>query len=383
MYLVRHAAVSYARRFFCSLLFVVGCVHAAVPVQDVNPLLRLGTSGNAVAPVVNWIVIDPASDTKIDPPSDKIPEAHSKAKLATKLETKLETNLETKPETKQSVLQSAVVPASSQVPAELLNEPAYLNRDVLGAGDQIQVSVFGQPDLSAEVTVSENGTITLPLIGTVLVRGKSTSEVEKMFAQRLLDGHYLRDPKVAVQVEQQRSRAIYVLGEVQKPGRIPLQGQLSILDALSIAGGLTANADVVALIVRHTDRDRASRNSSGNTQTADQNQVITFPLQMDKLTGSSRGLLGQTMVPDDVIYVGKRKVFFVNGEVRKPGMYVMEDDLTVMRVLSIGGGVSDRGSMSRIMIHRKDATNKIVELPAKLTDVVLPGDVVFVKERLF
>ena len=138
-----------------------------------------------------------------------------------------------------------IVMAKPTIPPELLNEPGYLNREVLGAGDQIQVSVFGQPDLSAEVTVGETGTITLPLIGTVLVRGKSPAEVEKMFAQRLLDGKYLRDPKVAVQIQQQRSRAIYVLGEVQKPGRIALQGQLSILDALSEAGGLTANADAV------------------------------------------------------------------------------------------------------------------------------------------
>ncbi len=261
-------------------------------------------------------------------------------------------------------------PLQEAVPAELLKEPAYLNREVLGGSDQIQVSVFGQPDLSAEVTVSDKGTITLPLIGTVIVEGKTPAEVEKLFASRLSEGKYLHEPKVAVQIVQQRSRGIYVLGEVQKPGRIPLQGQVSLLDALSLAGGLTVNADDVAVIV-HREGSAAGQQSA------------KLPLNLNKLTTETRALLNQSMLPGDVIYVGKRKVFFVNGEVRKPGMYVMEEELTVMRVLSIGGGVSDRGSLSRIMIHRKNAQNEIVEVPAGLADAVLPGDVVFVKERLF
>ncbi|MFO5361562.1 SLBB domain-containing protein, partial [Salmonella enterica subsp. enterica serovar Stanley] len=71
------------------------------------------------------------------------------------------------------------------------------------------------------------------------------------------------------------------------------------------------------------------------------------------------------------------------GEVRRPGMYPVENDLNIMRVLAIGGGVTDRGSTSRMLIYRKSDGGNIQAVPANLTDPVLPGDVVFVNERIF
>jgi polysaccharide export outer membrane protein len=86
---------------------------------------------------------------------------------------------------------------------------------------------------------------------------------------------------------------------------------------------------------------------------------------------------------DDVVFVAQQKLFYVFGEVRKPGAYPMEPELNVMRVLSISGGVTDRGSMKRIRIHRKDPDQKIREVTPDLGYPVLGGDVIYVDERLF
>ncbi len=248
-------------------------------------------------------------------------------------------------------------------------ETSEVSTDLAGEGDQILITVFGQPDLGADVVVGSSGLITLPLIGTLEVKGKSAIEIAQMFARKLEQGQYLLNPKVSARIGQQVSRAFSVMGEVSRPGKFPIQGQISILDAISIAGGLTQRADKQIRILRsHQDAD-----SDGNTE--------TLTLNFDDNKNAER--LMQRIRPNDVIIVGQQKSFYVYGEVRKPGMYPVEDDLNVMRVLAIGGGVSERGSSSRIRILRKNDKGEIQEISASIRDVVLPGDVVFVNERIF
>ena len=86
---------------------------------------------------------------------------------------------------------------------------------------------------------------------------------------------------------------------------------------------------------------------------------------------------------DDVVFVGQQRQFYVYGEVRRPGAYPMEPDLNVMRVLSISGGVTERGSLRRIRISRKGMDQKIQEFKSDMNTPILSGDVVFVDERLF
>src|SRR5450830_1121370 len=95
----------------------------------------------------------------------------------------------------------------------------------VGPGDLLQVTVFGQPDMSAEVSVTDGGEVTLPLIGLIRIAGMAPSEVEKLIAQRLREREYLLKPEVSVTVRQNRSQAVSVLGEVVRPGRYPTQGR--------------------------------------------------------------------------------------------------------------------------------------------------------------
>ena len=83
------------------------------------------------------------------------------------------------------------------------------------------------------------------------------------------------------------------------------------------------------------------------------------------------------------MYVGAQKVFYVYGEVRRPGMYPIEDELNVMRALSISGGVTERGSTRRIKITREQSPGKTIELRANISEPIKAGDVIFVDERIF
>lgn len=242
---------------------------------------------------------------------------------------------------------------------------------LVGVGDQIFVTVFGQPDMSAEVAVNDNEQVTLSLIGTLKVGGLAPPAIEKLIAQRLKDGEYLRNPQVSVQVRQVRSQMISVLGEVARPGRFPILGKLTVLEALATAGGLSPRADRTVSLLR--------RNSvKGGTS---ERQEI--PIRLDQLSDAGRGDLDIELKNDDVVFVAPQKMFYIHGEVRRPGAYPMEPDLNVMRVLSISGGVTERGSMRRIRIHRKAVDQKIQEISPNLNTLIVTGDVVYVDERLF
>ncbi|RCS57058.1 SLBB domain-containing protein [Parvibium lacunae] len=278
-------------------------------------------------------------------------------------------------------------PTASVAPTPLQNTTSSLDlgvsqglREVVGVGDQLAITVFGHPDLSGEVTVSEASQLVLPLIGSLDVRDKTPAEIAQLYAQRLVSGNFLREPRVAAQLRQQRSRQISVLGEVQKPGRYALQGRVALLDAISLAGGVTPRADKTVILIRR---------QTGQPGGLEQRQLS---LRLDDPTPLVRQQLEQALEPDDVIYVAQQKVFYIHGEVRRPGVYPIEDELTVMRAISIGGGITERGSARRIMIYRaadkpphSRATNddKAGAERASMHTPIRPGDVIFVDERIF
>jgi polysaccharide export outer membrane protein len=83
------------------------------------------------------------------------------------------------------------------------------------------------------------------------------------------------------------------------------------------------------------------------------------------------------------VYVGPQKLFYVHGQVARPRAYPVEPDLNVMRVLAISGGVSERGSANRVVLHRRNGAGELEQLDTTPDSLIQPGDVVFVKERLF
>lgn len=129
----------------------------------------------------------------------------------------------------------------------LANAPEQAYR--LGSGDQIRVLVFGEDQLSGEYRVNDTGRIALPLLGSVLAAGSSTTELESKIADGLKKSGILRDPSIAVEVI--AYRPIFVLGEVNKPGQFPYQPGMTVVTAVAVAGGFTYRAiDDYAAVVR-------------------------------------------------------------------------------------------------------------------------------------
>jgi polysaccharide export outer membrane protein len=232
--------------------------------------------------------------------------------------------------------------------------PAW-GAEKLGVGDAIRVTVFQQPDLTTEARISEKGTIAMPLIGEEKVAGMSTGEAAKKIADELKKGKFLKNPQVSVALTTLRSQQVSVLGLVTRPGRYALDDTSSRLaDVIAAAGGLAPEGSSTVTVIRGQQRHQVS------------------------LLGKSFPLQG-----GDTIHVERAPVFYIYGEVARAGAYRLEPGLTVMQAISLGGGITPRGSDRRLKMRRAGADGKMVETDASLRDVVKADDVIYVKESLF
>ena len=225
----------------------------------------------------------------------------------------------------------------------------------LGVGDAVRVTVYGQADLTTEARITEKGTIGVPLIGEVKIGGLTTTQAGSYIAERYKSGKYFKNPQVSVALTTLRSRQVSLLGHVARPGRYALDETSSKLaDVIAAAGGLTAEG---------SDKVTIMRNGKSQTVAA---------------LGKDFELKG-----GDTVVVERAPQFYIYGEVTRAGVYRVEPNMTVMQAISVGGGITPRGSDRRLKLRRTDEQGKVVETDASLQDVVKPGDVIFVKESLF
>ncbi len=125
---------------------------------------------------------------------------------------------------------------------------------VLGSGDQLRVTVFGQEELSGEFEIDGSGEIALPLIGEVPALGTSTRDLENAIAKKLSDGGYILDPRVNIEVT--NYRPFYILGEVNRPGEYPYTSGLTVVNAVASAGGFTFRAKKQVVYIRTFEGDQ-------------------------------------------------------------------------------------------------------------------------------
>jgi polysaccharide export outer membrane protein len=238
---------------------------------------------------------------------------------------------------------------------------------ILGSGDVLRITVFQNPDMTTEARVSEEGKITFPLIGQVEVGGVSPAAAEARIAGRLNSGGFVLNPQVNIVVSQFRSRMVSVLGQVGKPGRYPIEERsATIADMLATAGGVSPTGGDEVIITR----------KKGETE----ERVV---IDMDARFTSDDPAQNVELENDDTLYVPRAPVFYIYGEVAKPGPYRLERGLTVMQAISAGGGLTLRGSDKRVRINRAEPDGKIKTIEATLGDPVRKNDVIYVKESLF
>jgi len=199
------------------------------------------------------------------------------------------------------------------------------------------------------------------------LRGLEPAAAEARIAQKLIAGQFLLKPQVNLSVVSVRSRQVSVLGQVVRPGRYPLDGaSAKLTEVLALAGGIGPGGDDSVIVM--TQRDGSPRRLD-----------IDVPY-MYRTGDLSRDI---ELVNGDIIYVQRAPVFYIYGEVQRAGAYRLEPGMTVMQALSLGGGVTLRGTERGLKITRRTPEGGVKRVDAALTDRLQADDVVHVRESLF
>lgn len=237
----------------------------------------------------------------------------------------------------------------------------------LGQGDAIRIVVFQNPDLTLDSRVSESGTITYPLIGTVNIGGLSIEAAEKRIAAGLKDGGFVQKPQVNIVLMQVRGNQVSVLGQVNRPGRFPLETSNNrVSDVLAMAGGIIpSGSDTVVL--------------TGIREGKPFRREIDFPgIFVDNKANDDIQVIG-----GDVLYVNRAPVFYIYGEAQRSGSYRIERGMTIQQALAQAGGPTLRGTEDRIRVHRRMPDGKVSRLSLDPQEPVHADDVIYVRESLF
>jgi polysaccharide export outer membrane protein len=206
---------------------------------------------------------------------------------------------------------------------------------VIGPGDEIEVTVYGAPDLSGHTRVSADGNISMPLIDYVRIAGLSSSEAEAAIEAKLRQNNILNDPQVAVYVKEYTSSGISVAGEVAKPGFYSALGPHRLFDVLQAAGGPTDKAANEVMVSHRDEKD-----------------ATTFYISKDpaKMAASNVDLQ-----PGDTVVVPKAGIVYVLGEVTRPGGYVLNSTggITVLQIVAAAGGATRIASAGKTRLLRR------------------------------
>lgn len=240
---------------------------------------------------------------------------------------------------------------------------------LIGAGDLLEVSLYGMPDFKTDVRVNSDGQISLPMLGIVDVGGLSIERAETLIERKLREKGLFNDPHATVFEREYATQGTSIAGEVQKPGIYPLLGSRNLYDAISAAGGTTPKAGRYALVTRRNDPQH--------------------PIRVPLLSGMPDSMTNNVNVePGDTIVVSKAGVVYVVGDVRQPGGFVMENSngTTVLQAIALAQGIGPNAALNAARLIRKTQEGpKDVPLDlkkilaAKAPDTELqPDDVIFV-----
>ena len=239
---------------------------------------------------------------------------------------------------------------------------------IVGEGDILVIKVYDNKELDTTVRVGGDGMINMPLLGQIKVGGMDVSAISS-YIEKLLGEGYLVSPQVNVFIEEYRSKKVTILGQVNKPGLYELQGSISLLELISRAGGLTEDAGGLITIKRKMDIVQ------------DERKIIE--IDISKLIEQGETSLNISIKDGDSIYVAKAGVFYVTGEVKNPGSYKYELNTTVLKAITLAGGLSDHGASGRIRIIRIVDGNERVLKNVGMDEAVQQEDVIVVPETYF
>ena len=234
-------------------------------------------------------------------------------------------------------------------------------------GDILRISVFKNPDLSLDARVSEAGAVSYPLIGSVPVTGLTLPAAEKKIGQMLKDGGFVLNPQVNILLTQALGNLVSVIGSVNTPGRYSIEAAGGHLTGMLAAAGGISDAGGDSVIVTGIRNGKPFRR-----------EIDIVKMSMSGTAADDIDLQG-----GDTLFVSRAPMFYIYGQVQKPGQVRLERSMTVMQALAAGGGFTGKGTSRGLVRHRRDATGKVREESTSLDDDVRDQDVIYVKESMF
>ena len=220
-------------------------------------------------------------------------------------------------------------------PEQKTTPPANSSALVIGPGDEVEITVYGAPDLSEHTRVSADGNISMPLIDYVRIAGLSSSEAEGAIEAKLHQNNVLNDPRVSVYVKEYTSSGISVAGEVTRPGVYSALGPHRLLDILQTAGGPNDKAANKVVISHRNQKD-----------------ATTLSLSKDPAEMAASNV---DLQPGDTVVVPRAGIVYILGEVTRPGGYVLNSTggITVLQVIAVAGGPTHVASAGKTRLLRR------------------------------
>jgi polysaccharide export outer membrane protein len=237
----------------------------------------------------------------------------------------------------------------------------------LGPGDIVKITVYNNADLATEAEVAQDGRIGFPLVGQVAIGGLTRAEAEKTISDSLGTGGFVPNAHVNMLVTLYRSRQVSVMGEVNKPGKYPISQSSSVTDLLAAAGGITAKGSNMVTVIKQDANGQSQR----------------YQVNVKDVLASGQLSKNVRIDSEDIIFVPPTPVFYIYGEVRQPGSYPLAPDMTVRQALSVGGGLTVRGTERGIKVERRGKDGKPRTGTIQLSDRLQADDVVQVPESWF
>jgi polysaccharide export outer membrane protein len=233
-------------------------------------------------------------------------------------------------------------------PSRIVTPPANSSALVIGPGDEVEITVYGAPDLSVHTRVNAEGNISMPLIDYVRIAGLSSSEAQAAIDAKLRQNNIVNDPQVAVYVKEYTSSGISGAGEVTKPGVYSALGPHRLFDILQTAGGLSEKASG-SVTISH----------QGNEQNPVTVELSKNPAEMVRSNVE--------LHPGDTVFVAKAAMVYVIGEVTKPGGYILNSTgaVTVLQLVAAAGGPTHAAAVGGTRMLRR-TPNGLQELPVPL-----------------
>src|SRR5215510_5491859 len=225
----------------------------------------------------------------------------------------------------------------------------------IGKQDLLELKVFDLKELDQTVRVADDGSITLPLLGRLDVAGLTKGQLEALIA-RLLEEKFVRNPQVTIFVKEYQSKKVAVSGAVKKPDTYEMLGEKTLLEMISLAGGLDKDLGKEIIIFRPQE--------SGTER---------LSVDLDKLVYEADPKLNVPVLPGDIVYVpAVEKVrIFVTGAVKSPNLYEVprSEPVTVLKAVTLAGGTTDRAAQSKVQIIRTAPDGQRQTIPVNLKKV--------------